>query len=802
MNCYKSFFRRGGIKSHMTGMNIIGLSICMAGAFIILLYIWSELSYDAFNDDYDRIYRVESRLYEGNVLTDSWAVTTYGHGPAIKREMAGIEEFTRVTAQERELEVSWSDISFMEAGYCYADPSFLKIFNFPIIEGRTSGQLELPNTAVLTKSTSLRYFGETDPIGKVLTFKTPSSVQRFEVTGIIDDIPVRSHLHYDFILSYSTIPENMQEIWYIHGVYTYVKLSLGKSPDGIERDFPAISDKYKPQAFEHKSMGIELVPLRDIHLLPQKAYENEKKGNLTAVLILSLMALTLLLTGWSNALNLNIAGFLKRGREFGLAKAFGASERQIFTQGIMEAGFLNLCAAALAFGWMALVLPAVYRWSGQRFGDDILMLPMFWCIVAAIILAGILFTGIYPSYMMLDVQPSEIMRGRLLHGKRGNMTRKSLIALQFIVSFIMLSGTSVIIQQVRYMQRGTESGQYSKILVIRYPSFTEDMSHRMESFKEKLRRQRGIVSVSVSGAVPGMEVANYFTNRPWGSEASDDRLIQMFAVDHDYMQTYQPRLCSGRFFDQDYGGEQNRVIINEEAVKILGYRSPEDAIGQYIRNEVVDSPLEIIGVVENYHQQSLAAAYKPIIFFMKERIPFIATPYISVLSEEDVYRMSINDIEDIYKEYFPSSLFSCFPLETFHRNMYKSDSDFGWIFAMAALLAVIVSCLGLWTIALFSSLSRLKEIGIRKVLGASSPSLFATLTKELMWLIILASGIALPMSIFIMDRWLATYAFHISPAWWTYHAAFLALILIALLTVLQQIWTTIRVRPVKTLKYE
>ena len=245
------------------------------------------------------------------------------------REIAGIEKYVRVTAQDREQVVNYFDRRFAEAHYCYTEPAFFEIFNFPIIRGDKTGQLVRPNTVVLTESAANRYFDEEDPIGKVLTFSTPSSQQNFEVTGVIADMPVRSHLQYDFLLSYSTIPKERQDIWYIHGVYTYVRLMSGKCPEEIEEAFLNISDKYKTDALRHKTWAVELIPLKDIHLTPQKAYEKEVKGSRTAVLILLVMSVALLLIGWANALNLTVARFLERGREFGLRKAFGASRRQI-----------------------------------------------------------------------------------------------------------------------------------------------------------------------------------------------------------------------------------------------------------------------------------------------------------------------------------------------------------------------------------------------------------------------------------------------------------------------------------------
>ncbi|MCX8465115.1 ABC transporter permease [Bacteroides fragilis] len=801
MNYISQVIRSQRVKKSLTLINITGLSVCIAAALLIMLYVWSELSYDSFHDT-DRVYRVESRLYEGEMLTDNWATTAYGHAPAMNREIAGIEKYVRVTAQDREQVVNYFDRRFAEEHYCYTEPAFFEIFNFPIVKGEKTGQLVRPNTVVLTESAASRYFGEEDPIGKILTFSTSSSQQNFEVTGIIADMPVRSHLHYDFLLSYNTIPKERQDIWYIHGVYTYVRLMPGKTPGEIEQAFRDISDKYKTDALKHKTWAVELIPLKDIHLTPQKAYEKEVKGSRTAVLILFVMSAILLLIGWANALNLTVARFLERGREFGLRKAFGASRRQIIIQGLLESGFMNLLATLIAFGWLELLLPLVYRWAGQSFGTDILMQPAFWGIVAGVVIIGTLVVGLYPSWLMVTIRPSEIMRGKLLHGKRGNRIRKALIVVQFLASFVLIAGTFTVFQQVRYMQREAESDLNTRILVIKYPSFTEGLSLRMESFTKRLKQRADVSHVTVSGAVPGVEVANYFTNRPYGSDPSQVKLIQMFSVDYDYLSAYMPRMVCGRSFSEDYGGDLNRVVLNEEAVRLLGYESAEAALGQQLKMEVVSDPLEIIGVVENYHQQSLAVAYKPIIFFLKERVPFIATPYISVCLKGKGDAGVLTEIEQMYREYFPTSLFSYFFLNDFNEFLYKSDRNFGWIFASASLLAVFVACLGLWIVTLFSTLSRLKEVGIRKVLGANKTSLFFVLTKELLLLTVLASAIGIPVSAVLMNAWLETYAFHISLSWWIYAATFVLLMLIAFLTVFQQVWRTIRQKPMRILKYE
>ena len=788
-------------RKSLSVINIFGLSVCISAALLILLYVRFELSYDSFHDG-DRVYRVESRLYEGATLTDNWATTAFGHGPVMSREIPGIEKFVRLTAQDREQVVTYQDKQFAESRYCFAEPTFFELFRFPILKGERDGQLTRPNTAVLTESAAHRYFGEAEPLGKILTFRTSTAEQHFEVTGIIADMPANSHLHYDFLLSYSTIPKERQDIWYIHGVYTYVRLEPGKKPEDIENAFAAISDKYKTAALKHKDWKVELIPLKDIHLTPQKSYEKETKGSRTAVYILSVMAIALLLTGWVNALNLMVARFLERGKEFGVRKAFGASRRQMLLQGLTEAGIVNLLATLIALGWLEVLLPLVYTWAGHDFGADILVQSQFWLAVAVIAGLGTLFTGLYPSYLLTRIRPSDIIRGKVLHSREGNKMRKTLIVVQFVASFILITGTFVVISQVRYMQKEAASPGTDRIIVLKYPSFTDELSVRMESFKKELKRKTYVRQVTVSGAVPGVEVANYFANRPFGSDPSEVKLIQMFAVDYDYLATYSPEMVCGRGFSEEYGDELNKVVLNEEAVRLLGFPSAEAALGKQLTMEVLQDPLQVIGVARNYYQQSLAVPYKPIIFFLKDRVPIIGTPYISIRMDGVAGPVRLAEIEQIYRDFFPTSLFSYFFLDDFNRNQYKEDRNFGWIFAASSLLAVFVACLGLWVITLFSTLSRVKEVGIRKVLGAGKRNLFVVLTRELLLLTVLASVIGIPVSAFLMNSWLESYAFHIPLPWWSYAVAFVLLMCIAFGTIARQVWRIIRLKPMYILRSE
>lgn len=394
------------------------------------------------------------------------------------------------------------------------------------------------------------------------------------------------------------------------------------------------------------------------------------------------------------------------------------------------------------------------------------------------------------------------MRGRLLHGKKGNKIRKLLIVTQFMASYILVSGTIVVIQQIGYMREETSSSKLSQVLVVKYPALTENMSVQMTNFKNRLEQEPYITHVAISGAVPGVEVANYFTIRPYGSDISEIKLMQMFAVDYDYLALYSPDMVCGRYFSENYGNELNKVVLNEEAVKLLGYSSPEDALGRQLAMEVLKEPLEVVGVVRNYHQQSLAEPYKPIVFFIKERVPIIATPYISIKMNTAIDSKCLDDIEQIYNTYFPTAVFSYFKLSDYNDELYKSDRNFGWMFICAALLAIFVACLGLWIMTLFSTMARVREIGIRKVLGASKTSLFVVLTGEILLLTVFAAVLGTPISIILMNEWLNTYAFHIILPWWGYVMTFVLMLGIALTTVAHQVWRVINLKPMRILRNE
>jgi putative ABC transport system permease protein len=381
-------------------INITGLAVGMAISILILNYVIFELSFDKMHSKRDKIYRVESRFYEGNVLTDDWATSSFGYGSAISREMTGIEDFVRIGVQNPEQTVSYKDEELRETGIAYSGPSFFKVFDFKLKKGAANDQLVRPRTVVVTETAARRFFKDEDPLGKVLTFATGANFVDCEVTGIIEDFPQNSHIRFNYIISYETLPNYMKEFWYLHEAYTYLLLSPGINPANIEAGFPALAEKYKTlDALRNKVWAIKLVPLESIHLNPQKQYEKEIKGNKTSLITLIVIAVVILLTAWINYINLTTARSMERVKDIGLRKVAGASQKELTYQFITESWLVNITSALLAIIFVLLLEKVFNRIIGENIGLFILTQPKFWLFATGFITAGIILSGFYPAFI-------------------------------------------------------------------------------------------------------------------------------------------------------------------------------------------------------------------------------------------------------------------------------------------------------------------------------------------------------------------------------------------------------------------
>lgn len=785
-------------------INIFGLAVGMASALLILTYVAFEFSFDKMHSKSDRIYRVQSTFHEGEVLTDNWATSSFGYGSAMQENLAGIEDYTRVGCiiQPEQL-VKYGELCLRENEVAYADPGFFRLFDFELLKGDRATCLSTPGQVVVTERIARKYFRDEEPLGKILIFNSNLGKVSCEVTGVMKEMPSNSHIHYNFLLSYKSLPEWVQEYWYKHEAYTYLLLDSPERKEEIERAFPQMAEKYKTEeALKNKTWGVRLEPLEEIHLDPQLGYEAELKGNRSAIIALIFGAIAILVIAWINYINLTVARSMERAKEVGVRRVVGAFPKQLVGQFLFEALVMNLIALIIAIGLIELLLPAFNQLVGRTVTFSVWFTEYWGLLVLLLFAAGIYISGYYPAWALLRKKPIVLLKGKFQNSRAGESTRKVLVIVQYTASMILLCGTLVVFAQLSYMRRQSPGVKTDQILVIKSPAPTEDMKTKMEAMRKALKRLPLVSKVTCSGSVPGEEVAMFLSNRRAHDALKQNRLYEMLGCDPDYIEAYGMEIAAGRGFSEEYGDDINKLVINETAVRMLGYVNNEDAIGEEISVETIGEPMQVIGVVKDYHQQALNKSYTPIMLFHKDKIDWIPQRYISVVMQTDDPSALVAQIAGVWNSYFADSSFDYFFLDQFYDSQYRQDEAFGVLMGGFTGLAIFVSCLGLWVLVMFSCAVRTKEMGIRKVLGASKWNLFYQLGKGFFIPVMIAVVVALPISWFCMNAWLSHYAFRTDLKVWFFMLPVVLMLFISFLTVAGQTMKVIYSKPARSLRYE
>lgn len=803
-NYWNSAWRSLTKKKGFSAINITGLAIGMAAALLILTYVAFEYSYDNMHRNQDRIFRVEARFYENGELTDDWASSSAGYVPAMKRNMAGIEDVTRVGSQYYpEQIVKYNELLYRETGIGYAEANFFNFFDFKLLKGDKNTCLEGPNKVVITERIARKYFKGENPMGKILIFRSNIGEEACEVSGIMEDMPVNSHTRYSMLISYKTLPEWMDEYWYRHEVYSYVLLKSANLKKQVEDAFPEMAEKYKTdEALKNKTWAVQLVNLRDIHLNRQKSYEPEIKGNSSSLLVLICTALAILCIAWINYINMTVARSMERAREIGIRRASGASRRQIVSQFLFEALVTNGIAFILALGIMEALMPAFNNLTGRDLSFSVwITTPLGWLLLLVFAI-GVFLSGFYPAMVLSGIRPLKMLKGKFTHTRGATITRKVLVVLQYTASLTLLCGTLIVYAQLQYMRNASLGVRTDQTLVLKFPAKCEGLETKLEAMKKEIALLLSVKAVTVSGAVPGTEVTDFLSIVRENDVTKQTRLLEMLNCDPYFLDAYDLKFVAGRGFSEDFGGDVYNIVLNEAAVRTLGFESPEKALGERLSVETVDQPMQIIGVVKNYHQQSLNKDYTPILFALHDKLSWMKQRYISVVMEDANPRELTKQVEMVWNRYFPDSSYDYFFLDQFFDQQYRQDEVFGLIVALFAALAIFISCMGLWVLVMFSCSTRIREMGIRKVLGASKMQLFCELGREFFVLIGIAIVIALPLSWWIMNGWLSYYSFRTDWKIWFFVVPVVLLCVISLLTIAWQTAKTIFSKPARSLRYE
>ena len=789
-------------------INILGLSIGLTCFLLISLYVIDELSYDKFHSDAEHIYRMD---FSGTINGSEFvtALASAPSGPTMPNEFPEVEEAIRFRGSgnwtiRRKEETN----AYNQEDVVFVDKNFFTFWDFNLIKGDPITCLERPNTLVIDQSTAKKIFGEDDPLGQIVVLDNDED---WEITGVYEDMPSNSHFNFEVLLSMESREEAKQKFWMSFNFNTYLKLKEGTNPDELEAKFPDLIEKYIGPEIEQfmgasmeefaaagNSAGFYLFPLTDIHLESDKLGELSANGDIKYVLIFTAIALFILILACINFMNLSTARSAGRAKEVGVRKVMGAHKSQLRKQFLTEAFLITFISIVIAYCLSFLLLGQFNLLADKVMKFDNLLSPQFILIMIGVLIVVGFLAGSYPAFFLSKFRPVEVLKGKLNLGLKGGGLRSTLVVLQFCVSIIMIIGTAIVYQQLSYIQNKKLGFSKDHVLLVHNPWMMGDKS---ESYKNEALQFANIKSATLSGFLP---VPSNNNNNLWfpGANPTKDEsyVFSEFRVDHDYLTTLDIEIKEGRDFSRDFPSDSSAILLNEAAVERLGW---DDAVGRKLstyggsQEEPIVETFTVIGVVKNFHFQSLRNRIEPLLFELGRSRGFMSVK----IDSKDI-PSTISFLEDKWIEFAPGQPFEYSFLDQEFNEMYENEQKLGQIFGVFAFLAIFIACLGLYGLAAFTAEQRTKEIGIRKVLGASIPSIITLLSKEFLKLVGIAFIFGSIIAGFLMNRWLQDFENRTNLNVMVFLLAGILALVIAWVTMSYQSWNAARVNPAKSLKDE
>ena len=784
-------------------INVTGLAVGMAACLLIFLFVQDELSYDAYHEKADQIYRI---AVDYKLRSQEFEVATVG--PVVAETMISLYPEVEDAVRFRDpgdLIIQYGDISFRESAAVFTDPSFFNVFSIPLIAGDQKTALAEPHSLVLSRKMAEKYFRNDNPLGKTLKVGNRDD---YKVTGVIEKIPDNTHFHYDFLLSMASLDESRVPSWLTLNFQTYLLLKPGSDTKVLESKFSELVTKYVGGEIE-KITGISaklafgsgqfrfqfyLQPLRDIHLHSDLLAELEANSDIKYVYIFSAIALFILIIASINFMNLSTARSAGRAKEVGVRKVLGSQRIQLIRQFLAEAVFFSFFSMILALFLVSLFLTTFNHLSGKSLSISSLSSLFF---IGMILLIGILtgiLSGVYPAFFLSAFQPVKVLKGELQRGVRSGPLRNSLVVFQFTATIILIIGTLSVYRQLQFIQNRKLGFEKEHVLILDNANLLRDQS---QAFKGEVLTHPEYLSATVTGYLPIPSSRNATTVFPEGDVRSSST-VQFWTVDYDYIKTLGMTIARGRDFSREYSTDTSSVIINQRAAREFGW---EDSIGKKISLPTSTKgdfiTLHVIGVVEDFHYESLRDNIAPLILRLGED-----RGHISFRIRTENMNKTIALLKRKWNEFLPTQPFDYYFMDDRFDTMYRSERRIGEVLGVFAFLAVIIGCLGLFGLASFTSERRTKEIGIRKVLGASIPNIMKLLLREFFILVVIANIISWPIAYFVINRWLKGFAYRAPLSIWIFLASGCSAILIALLTVSYQAVKSAVTNPVDSLRYE
>ncbi|HEV7380332.1 MAG TPA: ABC transporter permease [Dyadobacter sp.] len=785
-----------------SGITIMGLAVGLAACMLSGLYVQDELNYDSFNLNAGRIYRINGVLTSGGKSMEV-AVAPTPMGQTMKQDFPEVEQTTRFGKYASQL-VKNGDIEIREQRILYADSTVFDVFTLPMLSGNRKKALAEPQSVVITESMARKYFKGKNALNQSLIFDNEVRT----VTGVIADIPVQSHFAADFLLPLYETRDAKAAKWGNHIFNTYLLLKPGTDAVVLESKFeqmlqtyldPALQRYFQTTLAKARQAGNDyrysLMPLSKIHLYSDRAGELSPNSSISTLWIFVVIGLIILIIAVFNFINLTTARSAQRSREIGVRKVMGSGKTALLFQFLSESLFVTFFALLTGIGFLWCILPVFNQLAGKQLDiQNIVSLGLF--VGPGALCVGIL-AGLYPAFFLSSFKPIKALKGRV-SGENGGL-RTSLVVLQFSVSVLLIICSLLVHQQLKYMQGRQVGFDKQQVVIVK----TGQLDRKdVVLFKNEMRSNAGFTSAAISGFLP---VTSSRWNDMWYAEKETDQRnavnMQEWMVDSDYLPTFSLQVKAGRNFMHGDASDQESAIINESAAKQLGYQS---AIGRTIHKPGGEK-LTIIGVIKDFHYESLRDRIQPLILVKNGAILSVSieesfSQAVSFKLRTTDFNTNLKSMEATWKQLFPGKTFEYSFLDADFDAMYKSEQRVGKLFTIFAGTAIFIACLGLLGLTAFTAEKRTKEIGVRKVLGASVVSVVTMLSKDFIKPILIAIVVASPLAWYIMSQWLTDFAYHIEIEWWVFALAGFIALLIGLATVGLQSWKAALMNPVKLLK--
>jgi len=804
-NYIKTAFRGLMKNKGFTFINVFGLALGLATCLLIVFYVFDELSFDKFNVKANRIYRINNNVKFGG-SENSYAVSPAPTAAAMKADFPEIEEVARFRNNGGN-QVKKGNKNIIEDRMIYADNSIFDIFTLPFINGSKSNALTAPHTVVITEKMALKYFNSTNVVGKALTFNDTSL---YKVTGVIKDIPKQSHFNFDFFIAMPGLQESKEDVWLSNNFNTYILLKEGADINKLAKKFPEFMVKHagpQMQTLIHLSFKdfekagnyykFDFIPLTRIHLYSNSVAELGPNGDIKYVYIFSAVAIFILLIACVNFMNLSTARSSNRAREVGVRKVLGSPRKFLIAQFLTESILVTLFATLIALVAAWLFLPKFNDMSGKELvitGQVISwLLPT---LLVIIIVIGCL-AGSYPALYLSAFKPIEVLKGKIAAGFKGGVFRNVLVVFQFAISIFLIIGTLVIYNQLKYIQSKDLGYTRDHVMVVRN---VWSLGNNAKSFRDEVKTLAGVQDASLSGALP---TGGYGSSTTFFKDPVMDQkraiLSQIWPADENYLPTLGIKIIKGRNFSKEMITDSTALIINEAAAQMLAFNDP---VGQFLYTPG-DNQLKtikkyhIVGVIKNFNFRSLKDNITPLILSMNED-----RGAVSVRIKSANIPAIIQQIRNKYDSFKPTQEFNYSFMDEDFDAIYRSEQRIGTISVAFTSLAIIIACLGLFGLAAYAAEQRIKEIGIRKVLGASTSIIVRMLSKDFIILVLVSIVIATPLAWWAMHGWLQGFAYRQNIQWWVLVLAAAGAVLIAFVTISFQSVKAALTNPVKSLKSE